>query len=62
MVATVSRCEGVCNQTGEPSVTFCERGEMVERVTDILVYKKIGTSITRSDVAERMGFEPMKRR
>ena len=26
VVATASRCEGVYNRAGEPSVPFCERG------------------------------------
>ncbi len=31
LVATESRRECACKRTGEPSVTFCERGGMTER-------------------------------
>ena len=34
VVATASRCEGVYNRTGKPSVPFCEKGGTTERVTD----------------------------
>ena len=34
LVATASRCEGVYNRAGEPSVTFCERGEARKRADD----------------------------
>ena len=30
LVATANRREGVLGRTGEPSVTFCERGDAVE--------------------------------
>lgn len=35
----MSRCEGVYNRTGEPNVTFGERGETVERMTDFYKLK-----------------------
>ena len=38
-MAIVSRCEGVYNRTGEPNVTFGERGETVERMTDFYKLK-----------------------
>ena len=37
VVATASRCECVYKRTVEPSVPFCERGEMTARVTDFFM-------------------------
>ena len=37
LVATESRRECACKRTGEPSVTFCEKGGTVERVTDFFI-------------------------
>ena len=42
LLATANRCEGACNRTGEPSVTFCERGGARERANDFLCKKKVG--------------------
>ena len=39
LVATGRRREGVYNRTGEPNVTFGERGETVERMTDFYKLK-----------------------
>ena len=54
LLATVRRCEGVYNRTAKRSESFYERGGTVQRVTDFL-HKKIGTSITCSDVVTRRG-------
>ncbi len=39
VVATVSRRERVYKRTGEPSVPFCDKGGMTERLTDFSVKK-----------------------
>ena len=39
-------------------MTFCGRGRTVEQMTDWFFIKKIGTSVTRSDVEQVMGIEP----
>ena len=39
VVATVSRHERACKRIGEPSVPFCERGGMTERMTDFSAKK-----------------------
>ena len=54
VVATANRREGVYNQTGEPREPFCEKGGTVKQVTDFL-HKKIGTSVTCSDVVGLQG-------
>lgn len=36
VVATASRREGVYNQTGEPSVPFCEKGAAADKASCIL--------------------------
>ena len=52
----MSRCECVYKRTGEPSVPFCEKGGTVQQVTDFFA-KKIGTSVTCSDVEAPPRFE-----
>lgn len=58
LVASRSVVSAFTSEQHRRSVTFCGKGGTVERVTDFLRNKKIGTSVTRSDVAEREGFEP----
>ena len=62
LVATASRREGACNRTGEPSVTFCERGGARERADDLFFChrqkNKSEQSELCSDMAEKEGFEP----
>ena len=50
LVMSQSRYEGACNRIADANVTFCERGGTVKRVTDFLC-KKIGTSVTCSDMS-----------
>ena len=46
LVAAASRREGVYNRTGEPSVTFCERGGARKRADDL--FSVAGKKISRS--------------
>ena len=57
VVATASRRECVYKRTGEPSVPFYEKGGTAKQVTDFF-HKKIGTSVTCSDVELVTGLEP----
>ena len=61
LVATASRREGACNRTGEPSVTFCERGGARERADGLFFCQrqknKPEQSVLCSDVARRRRFE-----
>ncbi len=52
----MNRRECVYKRTDEPSAPFYEKGGTVKRVTDFL-HKKIGTSITCSDVEEPNGLD-----
>ena len=56
VVATATRRECVYNRTGMPSEPFYEKGGTVKQVTDFL-HKKIGTSVTCSDVEEPNGLD-----
>ena len=58
VVATVSRRECVYKRTGKPSEPFYEKGGTVKQVTDFL-HKKIGTSVTCSDVEEPNGLDAL---
>ncbi len=59
LVTTASRSESVYKRTGEPSVTFFDKGGTVKHMTDFL-HKKIGTSDTCSDVVPKAGVEPAR--
>ena len=57
LVVKQRRYECVYKRTGTPNVPFYEKGGTVKQVIDFL-HKKIGTSVTCSDVAPRVGLEP----
>ena len=59
LVVKQRRYECVYKRIADLNVTFCEKGGTVKQVTDFL-HKKIGTSVTCSDVVGRDGFEPSK--
>ena len=50
LVASRSVVSAFTSEQHRRSVIFCGKGGTVERVTDFLRNKKIGTSVTRSDV------------
>ena len=60
LVAAVSRYGAFRAETGEPSVTFCERGGASGRMAYFLpqTKNKPEQSLLCSGVAERVGFEP----
>ena len=49
LVMSQRRYEGACNRIVDTNVTFCDKGGTVQQETDFFP-KKIGTSITCSDV------------
>ena len=59
LVATANRCEGACNRTGEPSVTFCEKGGARERADGLFLLKnKPEQSGLCSDVGTTKKMQP----
>ena len=54
---TASRRKDVYNRTGEPSVTFCERGN-AEKRADVFLARKTEQSELCSDMVETEGLEP----
>ena len=56
VVATVRRRECIYKRTGTPSVSSYEKGGMAKKVTNFL-RKKIGTSVTCSDMEAPPRFE-----
>ena len=57
LAATESRRECACKRTGEPSVTFCDKGGARKRA-DVFLHRKTEQSELCSDVVGMTGFEP----